>query len=79
MDNELLEAISKTKKDDKRSSFLEEHKFIANCLQIGLRIDDLKQMEYKDVAKILLSFSLEEEKNNNNRRATQGDIDNFLG
>ena len=76
MDNELIEAISKVKKNNKESNFLEEHKFIANCLQVGLRIEDLKQMEYKDVAKILLSFMLGEK---NQEIASQSDIDKFLG
>ena len=75
MDNELIEAISKVKKKNRESNFLEEHIFIANCLQVGLKIEDLKQLDYKDVAKILLSFSLEEKKQ---ERASQSDIDNFL-
>lgn len=75
MDKELIEAISKVKKNNKESNFLEEHKFIANCLQVGLKIEDLKQLDYKDVAKILLSFNLEE---NNQEKASQSDIDNLL-
>ena len=72
MDNELIEAISKVKKNNKESNFLEEHKFIANCLQVGLRIEDLKQMEYKDVAKIMLCFV---DKKDRPRKATQADWD----
>jgi len=75
VDKELIEAISKVKKNNKESNFLEEHKFIANCLQVGLKIEDLKQLDYKDVAKILLSFNLEE---NNQEKASQSDIDNLL-
>lgn len=80
MDNELIEAISKVKKNNKESNFLEEHIFIANCLQVGFKIDDLKQMEYKDVAKILLSFMLEEKNQEiaSQSDASQSDIDNFL-
>ena len=52
---------------------MEEHQFIANCLSIGLRIEDLKQMEHKDVMKILLCFR---EKNKKEKReATQADWD----
>ena len=51
MDKELIEATKKLKNKGNGNDFLEEHKFIANCLQIGFRIEDLKQMDYKDVAK----------------------------
>ena len=70
--------MSKIKKNNSNEQILlEEHKFIANCLQIGLKIEDLKNMEYKDVAKILVSVLLEEK--NNSNRATSSDIDKFLG
>lgn len=55
------------------SEALEEHNFIANCLKIGLRIEDLKQLTYKDVAKIMLCFS--DNKQRKSRKATQSDWD----
>ena len=55
---------------------LEEHEFIANCLKIGLKIEDLKQLEYKDVAKIMLCFVDKKEKS---RKATQADWDKLAG
>ena len=55
----------------KRSGALEEYQWIANCLQIGLTLQDLKELEYKDVAKIMLCFH--DHKNENN--ATQSDWD----
>ncbi|MGN1298085.1 MAG: hypothetical protein ACI4VH_06720 [Clostridia bacterium] len=55
---------------------LEEHQFIANCLQIGLTIDDLKQLQYKDVAKIMLCLTKKEDVEE--KQASQTDIDKFL-
>lgn len=66
--------MKKLPKSNEEKSALEEHQFIANCLQIGLRIDDLKQMQFKDVAKIMLCY-INKDKTKN---ATQKDIDNFL-
>lgn len=76
MDKELIEATKKLKNKGNGNDFLEEHKFIANCLQIGFRIEDLKQMDYKDVAKIMIAMSLDEK--DNTRGATQSDIDKLL-
>lgn len=56
---------------------LEEHQFIASCLKMGLRIDDLKQLEYKDVAKIMLCFVKKDK--NKPRKATQDDWDRLAG
>ena len=56
---------------------LEEHYFIATCLKIGLRIEDLERLKYKDVAKIMLCYA--ENGNSFNNRATQKDIDKLLG
>lgn len=76
MDNELLEELEKLPKSNEPvNENLEEAQFIANCLMIGLRIDDLKQMEYKDVVKILLCFSNNSENKNKKKQATQNDWD----
>ena len=54
VDNELIKEMEKIPKSDKEENeALEEHNFIASCLKIGLRIDDLKQFSYKDIAKII--------------------------
>jgi len=58
-------------------SALEEHYFIATCLKIGLKLDDLKQLKYKDVAKIMLCYIDNGKKSSN--KATQKDIDKLLG
>lgn len=44
---------------------------------MGLRIDDLKELEYKDVAKIMLCF-VEKDKNKP-KKATQSDWDKLAG
>lgn len=60
-------------KENQKENSLEEHQFIANCLSIGLRIEDLKQMEHKEVMKILLCFR--DTKNKGKKEATQADWD----
>lgn len=64
------------KKANEELEGLDEHRFIANCLQIGLRINDLKELEYKDVAKIMLCFVETKKKT---RKATQADWDKLAG
>ncbi len=70
------------KNDNVIENSLEEHSFIACCLKMGLRIEDLKQLKYKDVAKIMLCYIDNENianKKNNRKKATQSDIDKLLG
>ena len=59
------------------SDNLSEHNFIASCLKCGLTINDLKQLTYKDVAKILLCFI--DKKESDVRQATQQDWDILAG
>ena len=61
-----------------KETSLEEHQFIASCLQIGLTINDLKQMKFKDTMKIMLCFMRNDEKNDEIKKATQADIDKLL-
>lgn len=76
VDDELIEETEKLKLPNKiKNESLEEHQFIANCLQMGFRIEDLKQMQYKDVMKIMICLTRKDEQENN---ATQADIDKFL-
>lgn len=56
---------------------MEEHRFVAQCLKVGLRLEDLKELELKDVVKILICYT-EEPKTTNVRKATQEDIDRFF-
>lgn len=79
VDKELMEESKKRiKKANEEIQGLEEHRFIATCLQIGLKIEDLKELDYKDVAKIMLCF-METSKGKNTRKATQNDWDRLAG
>lgn len=44
---------------------------------MGLRIEDLKELEYKDVAKLMLCFI--EERKEEPKQATQADWDKLAG
>lgn len=78
VDDELIKETEKiVKSNEKQNDTLEEHQFIANCLKIGLKIDDLKELSYKDVAKIMLCFADRKEKQT--RKATQSDWDRLAG
>lgn len=74
-----LENITKEKKEDE--SLFPEHDFLATCLRMGLRIEDLKILTFIDVIKILVSFIGKEDKKestNGIREATKEDIDNLV-
>lgn len=70
------ESKKRIKKASEEIEGLEEHRFIANCLQIGLKISDLKELDYKDVAKIMLCFVETKKKT---KKATQADWDRLAG
>lgn len=78
VDEELIKETEKLPKNQTNTNeALEEHQFIASCLKMGLRIDDLKQLQYKDVAKIMLCF-IEKDKEKP-KKATQNDWDRLAG
>lgn len=64
------------KNKSKENEALEEHQFIASCLKMGLRIEDLKQFSYKDIAKLMLCFI---DKGESTKQATQSDWDKLAG
>lgn len=77
VDNELIEESKKIKTSkSNESDSLEDYRFIANCLHVGLSINDLKEMKYTDVLKILLCFA---EKKKQPKKATQADWDKLAG
>ena len=78
VDDELITELNKIPKNEDRNEALEEHQFIANCLKMGLRLEDLKTLQYKDVAKIMLCF-IDKDKKETKRRATQADWDRLAG
>ena len=73
-DNELIEELNRHKSQG-GEVLSEEHNFIATCLKIGLTIQDLKELEYKDVAKIILCYF----DDGKTRKATQSDWDKLAG
>lgn len=82
VDDELIEETQKIPKGkENENEALEEHRFIATCLKIGLKIEDLKHLEYKDVAKIMLCFidATNLDNTNRTRKATQSDWDALAG
>ena len=75
VDKELMEEIKGIKiNNSEEKDTLEDYRFIANCLQIGLKIEDLREMKY--VAKILICFADRKKKT---RKATQADWDKLAG
>ena len=78
LDKELETALKKMPKS--KGNVIEtlvEHRFISNCLKIGLKLEDLKELEYKDVAKIMICY-LEDNNPKKERMATQKDIDKLF-
>lgn len=76
MDDELQEQIKLLKSKNKnKKEDLGEHYFIGACLQIGLRIEDIKDMEYVDIAKIMITMLPEDTKY---RKATAEDWDKIM-
>lgn len=78
VDKELIDETTRNNLNNSSNEDddLGDYRFIANCLQIGLKIEDLKEMKYTDVAKILLCFANKKKKP---RKATQADWDRLAG
>lgn len=78
VDKELIDETTRNNLNNSSNEDddLGDYRFIANCLQIGLKIEDLKEMKYTDVAKILLCFANKKKKL---RKATQADWDRLAG
>ena len=74
MDNELLEQL-KLLKINNENTDLAEYRFISACLQMGLTIQDLKELEYVDVAKIMIASIPEDKKY---KKATEADWDKLM-
>lgn len=75
MDNELIEQSKLVKVKNKQKTSMEEHSFMASCLQSGFTIEDLKELEYVDVMKILLCMIPQDKKY---RKATAEDWDKLM-
>lgn len=74
MDKELTEQLQLLKTKSKEVAF-GEHYFITAALQLGLKYDDLKELEYLDVCKMMLCLVPEDKKY---RKATAEDWDKLM-
>jgi hypothetical protein len=74
VDEELSRELKKIKSKSKGNEALEEHQYLYACLQLGLRIDDLKILSPIDVAKLMLC-SITQNEQTNKRKASQEDWD----
>lgn len=78
MDKELEEELSLLPKSNKNVDNLEDYMLVANCLSVGITLQDLKGITYVGALKILLCFN-EDRRKRKDEEATQQDIDKFLG
>ena len=77
--NEKLEKLLDKGKESKE--IFPEHSYLKICLKFGLSIECLKELTYIDTMKVFIS-SIDEEKSEKTsyvKKATQQDIDRFLG
>lgn len=65
--------LLKTK--SKKGTVFEEHQFLATSLQLGLKFDDLKELDYVDVCKMMLCLVPEDKKY---KKATAEDWDKLM-
>lgn len=77
VDEELTEQLKllKGRKKEEKAQGLEEHTFIATCLKAGLTINDLKELDYIDVVKILVCMIPSDQKY---KKATASDWDKLM-
>lgn len=79
VDEAVIKELSKINNSNSKKELFPEHEFLAACLRMGLRIEDLKILTYVDVLKIFISFCDRENKNENGvKEATQEDITNLV-
>lgn len=76
VDEELIQMTKNSKSNVKLDEY-EDWRYLASCLTIGLSLDDLQQLQYKDVAKIMYVM-MEDSKEKKTRTATQADINKLL-
>lgn len=78
MDKELDDELKLLPSNDKKVDNLQDYMLVANCLSVGITLQDLKELTYVDVLKILLCFN-EDRIKRKKEEASQKDIDKFLG
>lgn len=70
-----MEQLKLLKVSKEQTTDLEEYRFVSTCLQMGLTIQDLKELEYIDVAKIMIASIPEDKKY---KKATAEDWDKLM-
>lgn len=70
-----MEQLKLLKTNNKENTDLEEYRFVSVCLQMGLTIQDLKELEYIDIAKIMIASIPQDKKY---RKATAEDWDRLM-
>lgn len=75
VDEELIKELEKIESSGGEDIF-PEHSFVASALRIGLNINDLKELTYVDVMKILISYI---DKKSEVQKPTQSQIEMLTG
>ena len=70
--------MKKNNSGNSEGSLFPEHQFLLSCFRIGLHMEDLKQLTYIDVLKIILSIPSNSTQNSDVKKATQDDINRYL-
>ena len=76
VDEELIKELDKIECSGDSEDIFPEHSFIASALKIGLNINDLKELTYVDVMKILISYI---DKKSEEQKPTQEHINMLTG
>lgn len=76
VDEELIKELDKIESSGDSYEAFPEHSFIASALKIGLNINDLKELTYVDVMKILISYI---DKKSEEQKTTQSQIEMLTG
>lgn len=76
VDEELIKELDKMESSGNNEDVFPEHSFVASALRIGLNINDLKELTYIDVMKILISYI---DKKSEEQKPTQEQINMLTG
>lgn len=76
VDENVIQELRKNNNIEEKEDMFPEYEFLASCLRIGLKMEDLKILTYIDVFKIFICFCRNE--SSNERKATQEEIDNLV-
>lgn len=80
VDEDVIEYLEKHKSESSNEDDpFEEHAFLTDCLSLGLTIQDLKELTFNDVMKIMICKIRENRKEAIIPKATQSDWDALAG